>query len=299
MTMSESLLDRVIRRQGWMDGVAEGIQKAVGGIYGVLGPPGRAIKDVMHGTRLLGHPLHPALTDLPMGSWTAGVVADYVAHLTPRLPTEAGDIALAVGLGGAVLSAVTGYTDFHETFGQERRVALAHGGLMTIAVAVEALSLGLRWWAGPDAHAAAVGLSTAGLALAVGASWLGGQLVFGMGTMVNRNAFLEGPEEFVAVGAPEDFPEGQMRAADAAGLRVLVVRRNGRLSAISDVCSHAGGPLHEGSLDGDTVICPWHASCFRVTDGRVEHGPATFDQPALVVRETDGRVEVRLEAPLH
>jgi hypothetical protein len=45
MTMAESLLDRVIRRQGWMDGVAEAIQKVVGAIYGGLGAPGRTIKN--------------------------------------------------------------------------------------------------------------------------------------------------------------------------------------------------------------------------------------------------------------
>jgi nitrite reductase/ring-hydroxylating ferredoxin subunit/uncharacterized membrane protein len=296
--MAESLLDRVIRKQSWMDGVAEAIQKGVGAIYGVLGGPGRAIKDLMHGTKVLGHPLHPALTDLPMGAWAVGVAADLAAHFTARVPTEAGDLALAVGLGGAALSAVTGYTDFHETFGQERRVALAHGGLMTVVVVVESLSLGLRSWAGPDAHATAVGLSITGLALAVGASWLGGHLVFGMGTMVNRSAFLDGPEEFVAVGAPEDFPEGEMRAVDAAGFRVLIVRRDGHLCAISDVCSHAGGPLHEGTLEGDTVICPWHASRFRL-DGHVEGGPATFSQPSLMVRMRNGSVEVKLEAPLH
>jgi nitrite reductase/ring-hydroxylating ferredoxin subunit/uncharacterized membrane protein len=296
--MAESLLDRVIRKQGWMDGAAAALQKGVGAIYGVLGPPGRAIKDVMHGTKVLGHPLHPALTDLPMGAWAVGVVADHAAHLTARVPTETGDVALAVGLGGAILSAVTGYTDFHETFGQERRIAFVHGGLMTVVLVAESLSLGLRWWAGPDAHATAVGLSTAGFALAVGAAWLGGHLVFGMGTMVNRSSFLEGPEEFVAVGTPEDFPDGEMRAVDAGGLRVLIVRRNGQLCAISDVCSHAGGPLHEGTLEGDTVICPWHASRFRL-DGHVEGGPATFSQPSLTVRVRDGSVEVKLEAPLH
>jgi nitrite reductase/ring-hydroxylating ferredoxin subunit/uncharacterized membrane protein len=297
--VAESLLDRVIRRQAWMDGLAGAIQGGVGAVYGVLGKPGRWLKDLLHGTRILGHPLHPAVTDLPMGAWTAGVVADYAAHLTPRIGTEAGDIALAVGLGGAVLSALTGYTDFHETFGQERRIALLHGGLMTVVLGIEGFSLGMRWWAGEGAHPTAVVLSTAGLGLAVAASWLGGHLVFGIGTTVNRSAFLEGPEDFVAVGTPGDFAEGQMRAVDASGMQVLVVRLQGRLHAISDVCSHAGGPLHEGSLQGDTVICPWHASRFCVRDGRVEGGPATFSQPSLVVRENRTAVEVKLEAPLH
>src|SRR5438270_6328922 len=60
----ERVLNRVIRGQAWLDPVAEAVQKAVGEFYGALGAPGRSIKNVMHGTTLLGHPLHPALTDV-------------------------------------------------------------------------------------------------------------------------------------------------------------------------------------------------------------------------------------------
>jgi nitrite reductase/ring-hydroxylating ferredoxin subunit/uncharacterized membrane protein len=282
-----------------MDRVGGAIQTGIGAIYGALGRPGRALKNLMHGTTLLGHPLHPALTDVPMGAWAVGVVADYGSVISSRVPTEAGNIALGVGVIGAVLAAVTGYTDFHETFGQERRYALTHGLLMTVALLVDALSLALRTWGGAGVHGLAIGLATAGFLVAAGSGWLGGHLVFGIGTMVNRNAFLEGPEEFVSVGTSEEFAEGEMRVVDAGGMSVLMVRRNGRLCAISDVCSHAGGPLHEGTLEGDVVICPWHQSCFRVTDGHVTGGPATFNQPPLTVREQDGKVEVKLENPLH
>src|SRR5690242_458512 len=136
--MAERLVDRLIRRQTWLDRVGDLLQGAVGGVYGALGRPGRALKNLMHGTTLLGHPLHPAVTDVPLGAWAVGVVADHVAHFTDRLPTEAGDVGLAVGLATALLAVVTGLTDHHATFGHERRVATAHGLTMVIVVGLDA-----------------------------------------------------------------------------------------------------------------------------------------------------------------
>src|SRR5437879_13884248 len=71
----ERTLDRVIRGQAWLDPVAEAVQKAVGSFYTALGMPGVSIKDVMHCTKVLRHPLHPALTDIPIGAWTVRVLA--------------------------------------------------------------------------------------------------------------------------------------------------------------------------------------------------------------------------------
>lgn len=297
--MAESLLDRVLRRQGWMESWGDAIQGAVGGVYSGLGAPGRALKNAMHGTTVLGHPLHPAITDVPIGAWTAGVVADYVAHFTSRLPTEAGDIALAVGLCSGLLAALTGYTDFHETFAQERRAALLHGLVNTVVMAVMFASLALRWWAGDGLHPLAVGLSTFGWVLVLFGGYVGGHVVFGSATMVNRTAFLEGFEGVVDVGTSTDFPEGELKRVSAGSMPVLLVRRAGQLHAISNTCSHAGGPLDEGTLEGDIVICPWHASRFDVRTGRVCGGPATFSQPSLRVVEAAGRVSVELAEPLH
>ncbi|MGH2363590.1 MAG: Rieske 2Fe-2S domain-containing protein [Chloroflexota bacterium] len=297
--MAQSLVDRVIRKQGWLEPIADGIQKVVGGFYGSLGRPGRALQDLLHGTTLLGHPLHPAVTDIPVGAWIAGVVADWVAIGSGAVPARAGDLALIVGLGGALVSAASGYTDFHETFGHERRVAVAHGLTMTLVVVLEAASLGLRWWGSYDLHLTAVILATIALALVLGGAYLGGHLSFGMGTMVNRLAFLEAPEDFVAVGPIGDFPDNQMRSVDAAGLAVLVIRRGDKFYAMTNVCSHAGGPLNEGTLEGDIVTCPWHGSRFSLPDGRVTGGPATFSQAKLAIRQRDGVLEVKLAEPLH
>jgi nitrite reductase/ring-hydroxylating ferredoxin subunit/uncharacterized membrane protein len=299
MVVAESMLDRVVRRWDWMEGWGDAIQGAVGGIYSGLGAPGRVLKNAMHGTLVLGHPLHPAITDVPIGAWTAGVVADYVAHFTSRLPTQAGDVALVVGVVTGVAAAITGYTDFHETFAQERRIALLHGLTNTVVLVLMLASLGLRWWAGAGAHPLAVGLATAGWVGVVFGGYVGGHLVFGSATMVNHDAFLDGFEGAATVGQSTDFPEGQLCKADAAGMPVLMIRRGGRLFGISNVCSHAGGPLNEGSFDGTVVTCPWHGSRFDVRTGKVCGGPATFSQPALRVIEVDGTVTVELAHPLH
>lgn len=294
----ERALDRVIRHQGWLDPLAEAIQRAVGAFYGILGKPGAAVRDALHGTRVLGHPLHPALTDVPVGAWTVGVVADWLFVVTGRVPAVAGDLALAAGLAVAVVAAVSGYTDFHDTAGHERRVAVVHGLAMTAVVIAEAVSLWIRL-ATPGLRVGAIVLSSAAwLVVAVGA-YLGGHLTFGIGSAVNHNAFFDGPADFVRVGTRDEFPEGEMRRVDANGLPVVIVRRMGLLHAIGAMCSHAGGPLEQGKLEGDVVTCPWHGSRFGFRDGRVVGGPACFDQPKLIVRERGGTVEVRLAHPIH
>jgi nitrite reductase/ring-hydroxylating ferredoxin subunit/uncharacterized membrane protein len=295
--MPEPLIDRYLRRQNWMEGWANAIQAAVGWIFSALGAPGRLLRDLLHGTRPLGHPLHPALTDIPLGAWSAGVVADLAAHFFPQIPPVAGDLALLVGLISGLAAAAAGYTDFHDTIDLERRVALTHGLTMTLILLLDAMSLVIRFSGGN--RALAVAIAVVGLGIAVFGGYLGGHLVFRFGTVVNRHAFEEGPEGSVSVGKSADFPEGKLVKVLAGSMPVLVVRVDGKLAAIANTCSHAGGPLNEGTLDRDRVTCPWHASVFCVRDGRVEHGPATFDQPRFDVREQGGRVEVKLLTPLH
>ena len=289
----ERTFDRVLRRQGWLDPVGETIQKAVGAFYDSLGAPGKSLKDLMHGTTVLGHPLHPAITDLPIGAWSVGVLADWLFVTTGRVPAVAGDLGLAIGVAAAIVAAMTGYTDHHETVGHGRRAATVHGLTMTVVVVIELVSMGMRLWA-PDMRTGAIVLATGAWLLAVVGGYVGGHLTFAMGTVVNHNAFFEGPMEFVRVGSREDFPEGEMKRVEAEGLPVVIMRREGLLHAIGAVCSHAGGPLQEGKLEGEVVTCPWHYSRFRFGDGKVVGGPATFDQPLLRVRERGGAVEVKL-----
>jgi nitrite reductase/ring-hydroxylating ferredoxin subunit len=293
---SEGLLDGWLRRQRWMEPWADFIQGVVGGFYGALGRPGRKLNDLMHGVWPLGHPLHPALTDVPLGAWTAAVVLGYVSLAWRSLPPIASDAALAVGIVGALAAALTGYTDFHDTFAQERRTGLLHGLTMTFVVLVMIVSLALDIWV-PGSRGVALAVATIGLLIGLFGAYVGGHLTFRYGTMVDRHAFTEFPANWYTIGAAADFPEGELKLAKAGELPVLVVRRNGALNVIANTCSHAGGPLNEGTLDGDIVTCPWHGSRFCVRDGAVKGGPATFAQPAYLVREEAGRISVRAAVP--
>jgi len=292
-------LDNWLRGQSWLEGVAGAVQHAVGATYGFLGAPGRGLQNLLYGTKALGHPLHPTITDLPMGAWTVGVVADYIGRVTHVVPPQAGDIGLAVGIVAALAAVATGYTDFYNTYGQERRYGLTHAAIMSTSTLVMIVSLGVRWLGGGEGGWTAIGIATFGLLLAFGGAYFGGHLTFGFGTMVNHLAFVEGPEHFVDVGVPADFGEGMMHLVDAGGMSALLARLDGHIYGIADVCSHAGGPLHEGKRDGDVVVCPWHGSRFCLRNGQVLFGPATFDQPALDVEEADGVVRVKLNRPLH
>ncbi|MDX6679015.1 MAG: hypothetical protein QOE31_3067, partial [Solirubrobacteraceae bacterium] len=68
------------------------------------------------------------------------------------------------------------------------------------------------------------------------------------------------------------------------------------LFALSASCVHAGGPLDEGELVDGCLKCPWHASMFRLQDGRAVRGPATVNQPVWQARIEDGRVQVRAKS---
>jgi nitrite reductase/ring-hydroxylating ferredoxin subunit len=84
-----------------------------------------------------------------------------------------------------------------------------------------------------------------------------------------------------------------VRCVDVGGVAVLVARTSGELFALSNRCSHRGGPLHEGELRDATVTCPWHASTFDLRDGALLRGPSAYPQPPWEARATGGRIEVR------
>jgi nitrite reductase/ring-hydroxylating ferredoxin subunit/uncharacterized membrane protein len=290
---NRSGIDHWMETAGWLDRPADVVQSWILGFYEALGDAGTSVKSVLHGTKPLGHPLHPALISVPIGAFTVMVLADWLA-LVKAVPSEVGSFGLIIGVVGMLAAAATGLTDYTGTFGKERRYASVHGLTMTAVLLAMLVSLVLRYQPSATLFFYGVLLSTVAYLVMLFASYLGGHLSFGLGTMVNRTAFQEGAREWTDVGPAADLSEGRMVRVQVADMPVLMVRLGGRLNAIAATCSHAGGPLEQGQLEGDVVTCPWHGSRFCVSDGRVEAGPATFDQPALLVREEAGRVQVRL-----
>jgi len=299
--VAEPVVDRVLKDQKWLDKPADWIQNVTQGTFKALGPAGRPLKNLLHGQSLLHHPLHPALTDVPMGAWLTGVIADYMAITTNLLPRNAGTVALAVGVVVSFGAAASGYTDFSETYGLERRVAVVHGLTMTATITLMTISLIFRLVGVSGLYGPAVGLATAGLFIAGAGMYLGGHVVYRFGSQIDRIAFVEGgpTRSFVEVGRPEEFAEGEMKMVEAKGMPVLMVRLQGHLYGIVNTCSHAGGPLARGELKGEVVQCPWHGSLFSVVTGECRGGPATFPQPRLDVEEADGVVRVKLADVLH
>ena len=128
-TMEKSGITPWLARQQWLDIAADALQPAVRRAFDALGPARRSVKNVLHGT-WLGHPLHPVLTDIPLGSWTATIVLDAIGHRSDRSGVAyAVDATLALGLAGAVGAAVTGLADWSETDGRPRRLGVAHAAL--------------------------------------------------------------------------------------------------------------------------------------------------------------------------
>jgi nitrite reductase/ring-hydroxylating ferredoxin subunit len=140
---------------------------------------------------------------------------------------------------------------------------------------------------------AGVYLSSAGYAVSLFSAYLGGELVFAKGIGVNHVAFEGGSNDFVPVLAAADLVEGKLTRVDAAGIPAVLLKQGNSIYAIGATCTHLAGPLDEGTYQDGVVTCPWHGSCFRMSDGAVVNGPATYAAPTFAVRVRNGQVELR------
>jgi nitrite reductase/ring-hydroxylating ferredoxin subunit/uncharacterized membrane protein len=281
------LAERLAASQTWLDGLSDRLQPI---IRDTVAKTGRQTADLLDGV-WLGTPLHPALTDVPVGALTAAVALDAVGVAThSRAVDRHADAALAVSVTGALAAAATGLSDWRYMRGEKRRLAAAHGLLNVVGLAFNATSLGLRL--ADRRHAGQVS-SALGFAVAGLAAHLGGQLSFGMGVRVNQAQVETEPREFQAVLDESELEGTAMREVEVGGEPVLVTRStSGELYAITNACSHFGGPLAEGEREGDVVVCPWHGSRFDVCTGKVRGGPAVFPQPRFESRVRNGKIEV-------
>jgi len=241
------------------------------------------LMDLLHG-RLFGHSLHPPLSDLPLGMWGSVPVLDLIGD-------RRGATALsAAGCLAAGATAATGAADGSVTYGRDRRLALVHGLANTAALGFQLTSLSARL-RGQTARGRL--LSLAGLTVGAAAAYLGGDLILDRAMTVNHTAFIAGPGEWTDVAGDTDVTEGTLMAVDVDDRKVVLTRVAGKVCALENTCTHAGGPLNEGTVEDGVVVCPWHGSRFRLSDGAVLGGPATFPEPQLQTRKIRGRIQVR------
>ena len=250
----------------------------------------RALADALHGT-WFGHPLHPALTDIPIGAWALAAGFDAYAALGGGHHAErTADSLIAIGVAAAVPTALAGMADYSAMDDRVMAVGAAHALLNSTGLGLYLLSI---WSRASGRRGLGVLLSTTALGLVGASAGLGGDMIYRRKIGVNHAPSVSGPEEWTAVLPLSEIAEYEARRVELDDKPILVYRDVERVYAIGAVCSHAGGPLEQGTFDGHCVECPWHQSVFDLRDGRVVHGPATIGQPSYQARVRNGQVELR------
>ena len=251
----------------------------------------KPVRDLLQG-RWLGHPLHAAITDIPIGLLLGSVVLDLLGQ------TGAADVTLVATVLFMVAAALSGLADYSETDGVALTRATLHATLMTIALIVLIVSAVIRTGASTD-RTIPIALSIIGFLIVTAGAFVGGDVVYVAGNMVSRHAFRSAGTRWARLdtGAVTDLallPEATPTKMRAGVNDLVVVRVGDTVHAMHDVCAHAGGPLHEGRVVDGCIECPWHASRFRLTDGLAKQGPTVYDQPAYELRVAEaGGYEVR------
>ncbi|MEO8437012.1 MAG: Rieske (2Fe-2S) protein [Chloroflexota bacterium] len=275
------LIARLIAAQdGWATPLGEFNHRWLSAVF----RPIRPIKDFLNGV-WLGHPVHSAVTDIPIGTLLLTVVLDLLNQ------PAAADVALVATILFMVAAAATGAADYTDTDGTARVRATTHSTLMIVALLLLLVSLVLR--AGnPADRTIPIALSLIGFLLVTAGAYVGGDVVYLFGNMVSRHAFRGAGTKWVKLDTGDvdiaTLAEGAPTKAKAGANDLVLVRVADTVHALHAVCAHAGGPLAQGSVVDGCIECPWHGSRFRLTDGRVRRGPALYDQPKYEIRAAEG-----------
>ena len=99
--------------------------------------------------------------------------------------------------------------------------------------------------------------------------------------------------DWIDVATQDELPAGAWRTVDVDGADVAVFNVDGRYYAIENVCTHDGGELTGGDVDGAVIVCPRHGARFSITTGEVLSPPAYEDVPTFPVRVEGGIVQIR------
>lgn len=291
--MEKTIGERIVDVMPFLDRASDAVQPKVQDLVERGGETARYVLDGVW----FEAPLHPTLTDVPIGSWTAALVFDGLDLVSGKAAMRnAADSSLAFGIAGAVVAAAVGISDWRYLKGGSRRMGMAHAMLNTAGLTLNTASLLLRATGRRNAGRLAF---LAGYSLNGMGAHLGGELSYKYGLRVNRNAFeATGPDDYVPVLDEAELSEEEMRRVEVDGAEVLLSRseKDGRVCAIAATCNHMGGPLEQGDREGDTVVCPWHKSRFDLCNGKALNGPAVFPQSGYETRVREGKIEVKAVA---
>ena len=279
--MARFLARLVSINDGWARPFGEFNHRWTNALFRAMTP----LRDLLQG-RWLGHPLHAASTDIPIGTLLGSVVLDVIGQ-----PTAA-DVTLVVTILFMVASALSGLADYSETQGTALTRATLHATLMTIALVLLIISALLRAGA-PTDRALPITLSIVGFLIVTASAYVAGDVVYVLGNMVSRHAFRGAGTKWIRLDTGDVTDLGTLPEATPtkmkAGINDLVVVRIGEtVDAMHNVCAHAGGPLNEGRVVDGCIECPWHYSRYRLTDGLAKRGPTVYDQPSYEIRSAEG-----------
>lgn len=281
-------LVRALESAEFLDPVAKKVGNTVRSVLS-----GGPIKDALSGT-WLGHALHPMLTDVVIGSFTAASVLDLLA---PGDDGRASERLIALGLAAYLPTAVSGANDWADSESADdaiRRVGIVHSASNAVGATLYSASLRARR-RGARGRGAALGF--AGMAVMGAGGYLGGHLSFTKGVGPAQTVFDPGPTDWTPAADASQLPERRPLRVIVGETPVLLVRDGELIFAIHDRCSHRGCSLSEGDLEGSQIVCGCHGSRFDLRNGAVLAGPASAPQPAFQVHVQDGVVQVRRLQP--
>ncbi len=297
--MIDALIGRIETADG-LDRPGYAIGKAISRTTQVVGRPAKGVGDALHG-RPYGHPVHPLVVAVPIGTWTLALGLDLLAAtglLRDRGAARAADLALKAGALGALGALATGLADWQYLNGRDRRVGLVHGTVNTASLALVAGSIALR---GRGRRAAGIWTSAAAYAVMSVGGYLGGHLVYRRRAAVDHADRSPEPRDFRAVASLSDLADNIAHRVAVwdevtrAEIGIVLVRQGARVHAMGARCSHAGGPLDQGWVLDGTLVCPWHGSRYDLETGQPSTGPSTCPQPRYEVRLNGDTVELRRE----
>jgi nitrite reductase/ring-hydroxylating ferredoxin subunit/uncharacterized membrane protein len=271
------LVEQSSRLDPWVERLA-----AVAGK--LVGP--RAVGNLLNGVQI-GHPLHPALAQASVGLLMSATVLDARGRDTDR---QAAQTLVVGGLLSAAPTILAGLADWVHGHEQQKRVGVLHAAVNVGGLTAYAASVVTRRRGGGRVS------SLVGLAALGTGAFVGGHLGYRQALGANHAEHVphRSPPEWTRLCGLDELPEGELVQRMLGDQPLAVLRQGGTVTAVSDVCSHLSGPLHEGEVVDGCLVCPWHGSAFRLDDGSVARSPATAPLPVFEVQVDDGSVRVRL-----